>query len=53
MSPLVLVSLVLFVLMTRRLVDIYFGGNYVCPACGARDERLHSADCPWSRSRSN
>ena len=53
MTPLVLASLVLVVLMARRLVDIYLGGGYVCPACGARDERQHSPDCPWSRPRSN
>jgi hypothetical protein len=53
MSPFVLVSLVLFMLMARKLVSIYFGGSYVCPACGARDDRQHSPDCPWSRPRTH
>jgi len=33
MSPLVLVSLVLFVLMARKLVDIYFGWGTPSAKC--------------------
>jgi hypothetical protein len=51
MSPILLVGLVLVVLMAQRLVDIYCGGHYMCPNCGARDQGMHSPDCPWSRSR--
>jgi hypothetical protein len=50
-SPVLLVGLVLAGLMAQKLVDIYRGGHYVCPACGARDQGFHSPDCPWSRSR--
>ena len=53
MSPVLLVGLVLVVLMAQKLVDIYCGGHYMCPACGARDQGMHSPDCPWSRSRSS
>ena len=52
MSPVVLAGLVLIVLMARKLADIYLGGHYVCPACGAKDTRHHSDDCPWRRRRS-
>jgi len=41
-----LVGLVLAGLMAQKLVDIYRGGHYVCPACGARDQGLHSPDQP-------
>jgi hypothetical protein len=51
MSPVLLACLVLAGLMAQKLVDVYRGGHYICPACGARDQRLHSPDCPWSRSR--
>jgi hypothetical protein len=51
MSPILLVALVLAGLMAQRLVDIYRGGHYRCPTCGARDQGLHSPDCPWNRSR--
>jgi hypothetical protein len=51
MTPALLVGLVLAGLMAQRLVDIYRGGHYVCPSCGARDQGLHSPDCPWSRPR--
>jgi hypothetical protein len=49
MSLFLLVSVVLVVLMAKRLVELYAGGGYVCPVCGARDERRHSSHCPWSR----
>ena len=44
-----LVSLAFLALMMQKLVDVYFGGHYVCPSCGARNERRHSHDCPWNR----
>jgi hypothetical protein len=47
-SPVLLAGLVLAGLMAQKLVDIYRGGHYVCPACGARDQGLHTPDCPWS-----
>jgi hypothetical protein len=49
MSPILLVTVVLVLLMAQRLADIYIGGHYVCPSCGAKNERRHSSDCPWSR----
>ena len=51
MTPVLLVGLVLVVLMAQKLAEIYLGGHYVCPACGARDQGLHSPDCPWGKSR--
>jgi hypothetical protein len=47
MSPVVLVTVILFLLMAQRLTDLYVGGHYVCPSCGARTESRHSPDCPW------
>ena len=44
-----LAGLVLLLLMARKLFDVYLGGHYVCPSCGARSERRHSDDCPWNR----
>jgi hypothetical protein len=52
MSPFLLVTVVLVVLMAKRLADLYVGGHYACPSCGARSERHHSPDCPWSGSPS-
>jgi hypothetical protein len=49
MSPVVLVGLVLVLVMAHKLAGIYLGGHYVCPVCGARDDRRHSPDCPWCR----
>ncbi len=49
MSPFLLVTVVVFLLMGLKLADIYLGGHYVCPACGSRSERRHSHGCPWSR----
>jgi hypothetical protein len=49
MSPFLLVSVLVVVLMAKRLTDIYAGGHYMCPSCGARSDRRHSPDCPWSR----
>ena len=42
MSPFLLVAAVLFVLMAKRLADMYLGESYVCPSCGARSEGRHS-----------
>jgi hypothetical protein len=52
MSPLLVVTIVVFALMARRLADLYTGGHYVCPSCGARGPSLHSPNCPWSRPSS-
>ncbi len=49
MNPLLLVTVVIVVVMFKRLADIYTGGQYVCPSCGTRSEGRHSPDCPWSR----
>ena len=49
MTPFLLVNLVLVVLIAMRLADTYLGQHYMCPSCGARSERGHSVDCPWSR----
>jgi hypothetical protein len=49
MSAFLLVAAVLFVLMAKRLADMYLGVEYVCPTCGARSEAKHSSDCPWGR----
>lgn len=48
MSPFLLVTVVLSLLMALRLTDLYVGGHYVCPSCGARNQRRHARDCPWS-----
>jgi hypothetical protein len=52
MSSVVLVTVVLFLLMAQRLADIYAGGHYVCPSCGARSESTHSPGCPWGSAPS-
>jgi hypothetical protein len=49
MSPFLLVTVVIFFLMAQRLADMYVGGRYVCPSCGAKSEHRHSRDCPWGR----
>jgi hypothetical protein len=49
MSPFLLVSIVLVLLMAKRLTDLIAGEDYRCPSCGARDEDRHSPECPWSR----
>jgi hypothetical protein len=49
MSPFLLVSVVIVVLMAMKLADIYVGGHYMCPSCGARSETRHSDECPWGR----
>jgi hypothetical protein len=49
MSRVPLLTVVIVLLMAKRLADIYVvGGHYVCPSCGPRSERRHSRDCPWS-----
>jgi hypothetical protein len=35
--------------MAYRLHDLYLGGHYVCPRCGAKRADRHASDCPWSR----
>jgi hypothetical protein len=50
MSPVVLVTLVLFGLLAKRLTNLYLGGRYVCPLCGTRSAGRHSPECPWSRT---
>jgi hypothetical protein len=40
--------IVLLLLMTTRLTDLYGGGHYSCPYCGARRDDGHHRDCPWS-----
>jgi hypothetical protein len=52
MSTFILVAAVVFVLMAKRLADMYVGEEYVCPTCGARSQARHSPDCPWSRFHS-
>jgi hypothetical protein len=50
MSPFLLVTVVVVLLMSKRLANIYRGDEYVCPSCGARSARRHSPDCPWGRA---
>jgi len=45
---LLLINFLLVALIAMRVADTYLGGHYVCPSCGARSERGHSSDCPWS-----
>jgi hypothetical protein len=47
-SPFLLAAIVVFFLMLMRLTDVYGGGEYVCPTCGARSKGRHSPDCPWN-----
>jgi hypothetical protein len=49
MSPFLLVTVVTFFLMAQRLADMYVGGGYTCPSCGAKSAQRHSSECPWSR----
>jgi hypothetical protein len=35
--------------MACGLVDVYAGGRYVCPSCGARREDRHAEGCSWHR----
>lgn len=49
MSPFMLASVVIFFLMAQRLADMYVGGKYTCPSCGAKRADRHSSDCPWGR----
>ena len=48
-SPALLADTVAVLLILYRLADMYLGGHYVCPRCGARDADRHAGDCPWSR----
>jgi hypothetical protein len=48
MTPFMLASVVALFVMTLRLADLYRGGHYVCPSCGARSQSRHSSHCPWS-----
>src|SRR5205823_1213011 len=47
MSPFLLASVVLFLLMGSKLADMYLGGHYACPSCGTKREGRHSSECPW------
>jgi hypothetical protein len=49
MSASVLVTVVMSLVMAKLLADMYAGGRYTCPSCGAKNERRHSSDCPWGR----
>jgi rubrerythrin len=49
MNPILIMTVVIAVVMFKRLADMYTGGEYVCPSCGTRSEGRHSPDCPWSR----
>ena len=46
-----LAAVALAILMARGLADLYLGGRYTCPSCGAKAAGRHSSDCPWSRPR--
>jgi hypothetical protein len=46
--PLFLLAL-MAILMAYGLVDLYLGGRYVCPSCGARREDRHGGECQWGR----
>jgi hypothetical protein len=48
MTPLLLVLVVLALVLFMRLADVYLGGHYSCPSCGARSQEGHSSDCPWN-----
>jgi hypothetical protein len=48
MSTSLLVIVVIVLVMGMRLADVYAGGHYVCPSCGAKGEGHHSSNCPWS-----
>jgi len=52
MSPFALVSAIVGLFMAQRLVDLYYGGHYICPTCGTRSESRHSSGCPWGGSPS-
>jgi hypothetical protein len=51
MSPFLLVTVVVCVLMAKRLSDMYLGGEYACPSCGSRSARRHAPDCSWNDRR--
>jgi hypothetical protein len=42
-----LMVVIVALVASARLADIYSGGHYVCPSCGARDQDRHSSQCPW------
>jgi hypothetical protein len=44
-----LVLALIAMLMGVGLLNLYAGGRYVCPRCGARDADRHASDCPWHR----
>jgi hypothetical protein len=48
-SPSLVVLMLMFGLMALQLRDVYFGGHYMCPRCGARRAGRHAGDCPWGR----
>jgi hypothetical protein len=45
--PLVML-VVLAIVVSARLADIYTGGHHMCPSCGARSADRHSSTCPWA-----
>jgi hypothetical protein len=45
--PLLIAYSVIILLIAQRLADVYVGGHYVCPSCGARDAGRHDDECPW------
>ena len=51
MSPIVIAAVVVVALTALRLVDLYQGGHYACPVCGAKGQDGHSSDCPWRAAR--
>jgi hypothetical protein len=51
MTAVVIAAVVVVALMALRLADLYNGGYYACPVCGARGKDGHSSNCPWRRAR--
>jgi hypothetical protein len=48
-APSHLVLALVAMLMAVGLVNLYAGGRYVCPRCGARRADRHASHCPWHR----
>jgi hypothetical protein len=44
-----LVLVLVTALMIQRLHDLYLGGHYACPRCGARRADRHADECRWRR----
>jgi len=47
-SSLAVVFTIVAVLVVKTLVEIYLGGHYVCPSCGAKREDRHAENCSWN-----